>query len=200
MGTADTWRSLTMKRTARRIGVPSLIGRTWGPVTSMDFLCQHCNEAKATVHITDTMPEKRERHLCEGCAEREGVIVKQSHHTTSQILNEFIKHKSKASPGDDRTCPRCGITFREFRMKGQLGCPNDYEAFRPMLKPLIERAHAGATHHVGKVSATADEGVQRQTDLLKLKRRLQVAIDQEQYESAANLRDEIAALESAESS
>ncbi|MHC4697923.1 MAG: UvrB/UvrC motif-containing protein [Planctomycetota bacterium] len=164
----------------------------------MNFVCQHCNQAKATVHITDTVPDKRERHLCEECAEKENVIIKQHHQTTSAILQEFIKHKVAPGAGDDRACPRCGITFREFRLKGQLGCPHDYEVFRSLLTPLIERTHEGATHHVGKVPTTADATVQKQTGLLKLHRELQEAVEQENYERAARLRDEIRALETTE--
>ena len=134
----------------------------------MNFVCQRCKQAKATVHITDTMPEKRERHLCEECAEKENVIIKQHHKTTSAILQEFIKHKVAPGVDDDRACPRCGMTFREFRLKGQLGCPHDYDVFRSLLTPLIERAHAGASQHVGKVPDTADATVRRQTGLLRL--------------------------------
>ena len=147
----------------------------------MSLLCQNCNQAKATVHITDTVPEKRERHLCEECAEKENVIIKQQHKTTGDILQEFIKHKVAPGAGDDLTCPKCGISFREFRLKGQLGCPHDYEVFRSLLGPLIERAHEGASHHVGKVPGTAGATIQKQTGLLRLRRELQEAVEQENY-------------------
>lgn len=164
----------------------------------MNFVCQNCNQAKATVHITDTVPEKRERHLCEECAEKENVIVKQNHKTTGDVLQEFIKQKIAPGAGDDKACPRCGITFREFRLKGQLGCPHDYEVFRALLTPLIERAHEGASHHVGKVPCTAEATVRKQTGLLKLRRDLEEAVEKENYEQAARLRDQIEELESTE--
>ncbi|MFQ5590553.1 MAG: UvrB/UvrC motif-containing protein [Phycisphaerae bacterium] len=157
----------------------------------MEFVCQHCNQAKATVHITDTFPERRERHLCDECAEKESVIIKQHHKTTTDILKEFIKQKATPGGADDHTCPNCGISFREFRLKGQLGCPRDYDVFRALLAPLIERAHEGATHHVGKVPITADTVVRRQAGLIRLRRELQEAVDHEDYEQAARLRDEI---------
>lgn len=166
----------------------------------MNYMCQHCNKARATVHITDTMPEKRERHLCEKCAEEEGVIVKHHPATTNAILQEFIKHKAEISGADDQTCPKCGLTFREFRLKGQLGCPHDYEAFRSLLEPLIKRAHGGAAQHVGKVPGTAEATIRQQTGILRLRRKLEEAVEQENYELAAHVRDEIRALESPESS
>ena len=161
----------------------------------MSLLCQICQNAKATVHITDTVPEKRERHLCELCAEKEGIIIKQHHQTTNEILQQFIKQKTGLGEGEDLTCPQCGITFREFQLKGQLGCPHDYEAFQSVLHALIERAHEGATHHVGKVPTTADVKVQQQTGLLRLRRELQEALDKENYEDAARVRDQIKDME-----
>lgn len=160
----------------------------------MSILCQICQEAKATVHITDTIPEKRERHLCEECAEREGVIIK-SHQTTNEILQQFIKQKMNLSAGEGVECS-CGLTFREFQAKGQLGCPECYRTLGSLLMPLIERAHEGATHHVGKVPVTTDDTVRRQAGLVRLRRELQDAIDQENYERAASVRDEIRSLES----
>jgi protein arginine kinase activator len=161
----------------------------------MSSLCQRCQQGKATVHITDTMPEKRERHLCEDCAEKEGVIIKQ-HPTTNEIIQQFIKQKTGLGVADDLSCSRCGMTFRQFHAKGQLGCPDDYQAFKKALGPLIERAHEGATHHIGKIPATADEAVRKQAGLLRLRRELQEAVEQENYERAARVRDQIQALES----
>ena len=163
----------------------------------MSLECQRCHEAKATVHITDTVPEKRERHLCEQCAEKEGIIVKQHHHTTNEILQQFIKHKTALDTSGDMACSKCGMTFREFQLKGQLGCPHDYEAFKTLLGPLIERAHEGATHHIGKVPAAAGKTVRKQAGLLRLRRELDEAVDRENYELAARVRDQIQTLESA---
>lgn len=161
----------------------------------MHYVCQNCKQARATVHVTDTQPEKRERHLCEDCAEKEGIIVKQQQ-TTNAILQEFIKHKTGLSKAADRVCEDCGISFREFQSSGQLGCPNDYNAFRDLLSALVQRAHEGHSQHVGKVPPGVDDVVKRQTGLMKLRRELREAIEQENYELAARVRDAIRAAES----
>ena len=162
-------------------------------------VCQRCQKARATVHITNLTPDKQNRHLCEACAEKEGVIIKQPH-ATKAILQEFIKNKAGAGGHDDRACPKCGVTFRDFQISGQLGCPHDYEAFRSLLAPLIEHAHENATRHVGKVPNTDDTAVQRRMGLLRLRRQLQEAVRAEDYERAARVRDEIRTLEGSESS
>ncbi|MGB0715686.1 MAG: UvrB/UvrC motif-containing protein [Phycisphaerae bacterium] len=160
----------------------------------MNFPCERC-KAKATVHITDMMPEKTEMHLCDRCAEKEGIIVKQ-HHSTNAILHEFIKQKTGIGSGDGPTCPTCGMTFREFQSSGQLGCPRCYAIFRDLLNPLIERAHEEATHHVGKSPGEpSSAGPAPQAGLLRLRRQLQEAIEAENYEQAAKVRDEIKAIE-----
>jgi protein arginine kinase activator len=161
----------------------------------MNEVCQRCHKSRATVHITDTAPQKREWHLCEECAEKEGVIIKQHHQTTNAILHEFIKQKTGAAQVEDLACPKCGTTFREFQSRGLLGCPHDYEAFREVLSPLIERAHGGGTQHVGKTPGQVEETVRRQAGLMRLRRELQEAIDQENYERAARVRDQIRSFE-----
>lgn len=163
----------------------------------MDYTCQLCEKAKATVHITDTVPEKRERHLCEACAQKEHVIIKH-HQPTAAIIQEFIKQKAGIGAGDDTVCEHCGISFREFQLKGVLGCPHDYVAFRAQLMPLIERAHEGAKHHVGKTPGkSVDPVAKKKAGLNRLQRELQEAIEQENYELAARVRDQIRSMETA---
>lgn len=156
--------------------------------------CERCHQAKATVHITDTVPEKTERHLCENCAESEGVIVKHQHPTTNEVLQQFLKHKLATSGHDEIVCPKCMLSFNEFQLKGQLGCPHDYTVFREYLLPLIERAHEGQVRHIGKVPNTAEDAIHRQTDLIRLRRELLDAVADENYEQAAQVRDQLRTL------
>jgi len=162
----------------------------------MGILCQRCNQSPATVHLTDVIPggEKRERHLCEGCAQQEGLLLK-PHEGITSILEKFVKHGAAVQETANLRCPTCSITWREFRTQGVLGCPNDYKVFQEHLEPLITRAHEGATEHVGKVPASAGEGAKRQTRMVQLRRDLNGAVEREDYERAARLRDEIKALE-----
>ncbi len=161
----------------------------------MSIPCQKCKQSPATVHVTDIVPpngEKRERHLCEECAEGDGITMKQ-HEPFNSVLAKFVQQK--VGPELDEmastTCPSCGITFREFRAQGQLGCPQDYAVFSKFLVPLLERAHDGLTRHVGKVpvhlAADVEDG--SHSELAELQRRLDSAVECEDYESAAGLRD-----------
>ena len=106
-------------------------------------------------------------------------------------------------------CPSCGLTFSEFKTSGHLGCANCYKVFESQISPLIERAHEGATHHVGKVpkrllgggasgSAEARSVLgdleARNQRRIALRKQLDDAIRGEQYEVAAKLRDQISKL------
>jgi protein arginine kinase activator len=91
---------------------------------------------------------------------------------------------------DQRTCPHCGITYREFRQKGRLGCPHDYDFFAIELEPLLYNIH-GKKEHLGKRPQEGARTAQQQTELVRLKREMQAAVEREDYELAARLRDQI---------
>ena len=162
----------------------------------MGILCQQCKQANATVHLTDIQPdgEPVERHLCEDCATREGVTMK-PHEPINVMLEKFVKIGAGMQEAAQRKCPHCGISFGEFRAQGLLGCPHDYEEFKDLLLPLIERAHDGSGQHVGKAPGQTDQAGRRRARIMRLRRELDSAVTTEDYEKAAKLRDELKQLE-----
>lgn len=161
-------------------------------------LCERCRKAQATFHMTNIDPdgEKSERHLCEKCAIEEGLIQIQKPVMNNEVLEQFIT-ASKAAGGLGATiCEECGISFVEFKNQGPLGCPHDYDAFKPALHAMIERAHDGASEHVGKVPRSAREArPNTQQELSRLRRQLDDAVTAEDYKQAATLRDRLRELE-----
>jgi protein arginine kinase activator len=159
----------------------------------MKLKCEKCDR-EATVHLTEVHGgEKIERHLCEQCAAEEGLTVK-AQIPIPQLLEEMLGQASGKRHANLR-CDVCGISFAEFRDSGLLGCPNDYEAFEDVLADLLERSHDGASHHVGKVPASAGESQRREGELLRLRGWLKEAVGREDYERAAEIRDRIRELE-----
>ena len=151
--------------------------------------CDRCNKP-ATVHLTDIVGgEKIEKHLCEDCAAEEGIAIK-AEMPIGQLLEEFILHTADAEE-EAMTCDVCGMTFREFREQGLLGCPNDYEAFEKGLLAMLKRAQHGASEHVGKVPHRAGRENKKHSAVLRLRADLKAAISAEDYERAAALRDQI---------
>jgi protein arginine kinase activator len=158
--------------------------------------CQICQEKEATIHLTEISDGVRtEMHLCEHCAAEEGIAVK------SQIsLNELLNSLLAAQPADSEfygesaqksSCPHCGFSLEQFRKEPVLGCPYDYEVFEKSLSPLIEKTHDGNSHHYGKVPAKTPADTRKQIELMKLRQQLETAVNNEDYETAAELRDRI---------
>jgi protein arginine kinase activator len=156
--------------------------------------CDNCNKI-ATVHLTEIKGGKKiEKHLCEQCAQQnEGLPVK-SHMPINELLTNFVMQHSGLQKETGGGCDQCQITWAEFRQSGLLGCSNDYQVFEKDLTPLLQRAHEGMTHHVGKVpTRRGGSGVpiKRQADLTRLRKDLSKAVEAEDYERAAKLRDQI---------
>lgn len=159
--------------------------------------CDRC-EREATVHEVNIRDgQKVERHLCEECARGEGIAAQQ-HAPIDQLITKFVLSQA-GTPTEKRagTCPTCGLSFADFRTSGLLGCPACYSAFEAQLGTLIERAHEGATHHVGKTPRRTGGSGDRQEKIRVLRKQLSDAIAAEQYERAARLRDELLAVDKA---
>lgn len=162
--------------------------------------CQKCSKP-ATYHITDIHRGKpREFHFCDEHA-RQHLAPPEETPTpsVSELAAGLIKGSLAASGVDPSAperpgCPICQLTFSEFRNSGRLGCPHDYEVFRDELMPLLENIH-DETRHCGKVPRRAPLNSQRQTELIDLRNQLKRAVAAEDYETAAQLRDQIKSLE-----
>lgn len=164
----------------------------------MHMPCQSCKKQPATVHLTEISPdgEKSERHFCEKCAVDEGYTSKAPPNMpVNEILSGLVIQKAAIQQLADLTCSKCKLTFVEFRNGGLLGCACDYDAFEKALLPLIERAHEGASHHIGKVPHRLATPRPVETDLVRLRSELSQAVTDEQYEKAARIRDQIRTLE-----
>src|SRR5438045_3314795 len=156
--------------------------------------CDNCNNP-ATVHLTEIKHGKKiEKHLCEQCAaQNEGLPVK-SHTPINELLTNFVLAHSGLQKETGLACEQCGMTWSEFRQGGLLGCEHDYQLFEKDLTPLLERAHENGTHHAGKVpTRRGGSGVpaRRGVDVTRLRKELGRAVESEDYERAAKLRDQI---------
>jgi protein arginine kinase activator len=137
--------------------------------------------------------QKIEKHLCEIHAAEEGLAIKAVHTPINELLTNFVKlHSGSTQPTvAELTCESCGMHFSQLREHSLLGCPDCYKSFEAALGPLLERAHEGGTHHIGKVPRRAGAGEDRQAQLMRMRKRLDAAVEAEDYELAARLRDDI---------
>jgi len=165
--------------------------------------CQQCDKP-ATFHITElTGGKPQELHLCEEHA-RQYLSASATEPTPIGGMAAALAHQmalgqtaEELAQLDHQACPVCGITFYEFRSQGRLGCPHDYVCFHTQLDPLIVNIH-GESEHVGKRPSRSAVGSESRTQLIRLRREMKEAIDDENYERASQLRDEIQRIESQE--
>lgn len=164
------------------------------------MLCEDCQEREAELQLTAIIDgEMRTLDLCSRCASERGLT---SSGSGTAPLADFLAQLGPETPasreGSGDPCPYCGITEAEFRRTGRLGCPQCYAHFEPQLRGLLRRLH-GSPQHVGKLymSAASDAG-DRIARLSAMRRRLQRAVETEDFELAAELRDRIHEMEGAE--
>ncbi len=162
----------------------------------MKHKCDQCDQPATYHSVKIVKGQKIEEHLCEAHAAQAGLVPKEAQAPINELLTKFVQlHSGMAGAQQELACDNCGMTFNEFREHSLLGCPECYRAFEAQLAPLLERAHEGATHHIGKVPRRAGADEHRQQRLLRMRKQLADAVAAEDYEQAARLRDEIRACE-----
>lgn len=164
------------------------------------MLCEDCREREAELQLTAIIDgEMKTLELCSSCASDRGLTAES---TPSAPLADFLAQLGTegggSGEGASEPCPYCGVTESEFRQTGRLGCPQCYAHFEPQLRGLLRRLH-GSSQHVGKLymSAGAEAG-DRIARLAAMRRRLKRAVETEDFELAADLRDRIHEMEGAE--
>ena len=181
------------------------------------MLCDNCGKREANVRYQENINgRKKELNLCEECSQKLGInkidfnMPIDFSSFFGGFFEEFENQEFMPFLNDVKTltCERCGYTFDDIVKTGKLGCQNCYDIFEEHLNPIIKRIQ-GADTHVGRIGKIIDskivaseenekkteEKTKEQSKIEKLKEELKKAIEEEKYEEAAKLRDEIKKLE-----
>jgi protein arginine kinase activator len=161
--------------------------------------CDECKDRPAAIHLTQIVNDSVTTvHLCEDCAAAKGV---QTGATVAKFpLSDFLATMGKGTsnqlpPGDDTgACDSCGGTLQDFRESGRLGCPDCYDAFNQHLRGLLRRLH-GSSQHVGEQYTREEGDPSAGPSLGQLRERLRRAVETENFELAAEIRDRIRVME-----
>ena len=162
--------------------------------------CDQCREREAVIHLTQIVNEQvTTLHLCEKCAAEKGVESPGS--AVKTPLGSFLAAMGKGAEQQlpatrtGESCARCGATFQDFRETGRLGCPDCYRAFETPLRDLLRRLH-GSTHHLGERYAEREEPrAAAREEAADLREQLRLAVETENFELAAELRDRLRVME-----
>lgn len=169
------------------------------------MLCQECNERPATLHFTKIdNGEKTMMHLCQHCAQEKGEAF--MHNSAFSINNllagllNFHNHVQQAEQPpvikkELLQCEECSMTYQQFIQIGRFGCANCYETFRDQINPILIRLHSGNGTHNGKIPSRIGGGIHLRKNIDTLKKSIQELITSEEFEKAAEIRDQIRSLE-----
>ena len=174
-------------------------------------MCQLCNQRPATSHLTEIASDGsyRELHICGSCAREnhldlagdppsvEAVIggkatgsTKLDPQTPALGININLAPKPgerSSKPAPVPTCDSCGLDFQAFAQNNRFGCADCYDAFGSALEKALAEIH-GSAEHVGRVPGQSGR-LELVAERIRLRKCLDDAIANEDYEKAAQLRD-----------
>lgn len=170
------------------------------------MLCDICKKNEAVIHIQEiSAAGKKIINLCNECAEKHpqaadpllqfgslnfGEVLE----NIKKISADIVKKKNVAE--NSPVCPHCGWDLQKMdENNGLLGCADCYKTFDDVIQKAVANIHRSRIHtgkRPGK-SRNAPPEIRREK-LRKLEADLQNAVQSEEYERAAVLRDEIASL------
>jgi protein arginine kinase activator len=156
--------------------------------------CDVCKQNQATVFLTQIVDGKMQKvNLCESCSKEKGV-TDPTGFALADLLLVLGAAQEIDKGGAVTKCPTCGFTQADFKKTGRLGCPACYDTFSEGLGGLMKDMHKGSAH-MGKVPTRMARSIERDQQLKELQRDLRKAVADENYESAAELRDRIKTLQ-----
>jgi protein arginine kinase activator len=160
----------------------------------MAMQCCVCKEREAKVHLTQIVGDKMQKvDLCEECAKQKGVNDPAGFSLADLLLGLGASQEmEQASGSSDLKCPHCGFTHADFKKAGRLGCSECYSTFADGLEGLLKSMHKG-TKHIGKVPQSLQQTRDLSEKLKSLQKKLDKAVAEEDFEQAAQVRDEIKA-------
>ena len=159
--------------------------------------CEICGLKDAVIHIRQIQKEMvHELHICEDCAQEKGLIREEdSELPIANLLSGLLEGKDMTGAADVKdSCPRCGMRATDFRKQGKLGCPECFSAFEKDVRAIVSQM-AARPRHTGKLPAALT--IDAPPPVEGLREELRVAVEKEEYELAARLRDQLHDLEAA---
>ena len=182
------------------------------------ILCDVCQSRDAEVFLTQIVEGKMQKvNLCKECSKDRGVedptgfaltelLAGLGTNTETEkpsapqsqpsLVGGTVSGPSMALTTTSSTkCPVCGFSQADFKKTGRLGCSTCYQTFGDSLGNLLKAMHKG-TAHTGKMASNLARRRECAERLKTLQADLKNAVEAENYEDAASLRDQITKLKS----
>ncbi|MCF7669144.1 MAG: UvrB/UvrC motif-containing protein [Verrucomicrobia bacterium] len=159
------------------------------------MLCENCKKKEATVHLTQIIEGKMHTiDLCEECSKSKGIDDPMGYSLAGLLAGMGASKETKENQPDEKIpaieCPECGLTTTDFKKTGRLGCPKCYTTFAEPLRALLKSMHK-SLEHKGKIPKHFNASRSVSEKVQQLQVLLDKAVQAEEYEEAARLRDQI---------
>lgn len=166
------------------------------------MLCEKCRKNEAKINLVKVVNgEKQQIWLCEECARNISSIPffnpmgEGASFPFQEMINGLISSVEDIAKKEQKLiCEKCGVTFEEFKKTGKTGCQECYRVFRNIINDKIKNSQPGVKH-IGRIPKVGGKELLQRNKLKNLKQQLQVLIQEEEYEKAAVVRDEIKQIE-----
>lgn len=168
------------------------------------MLCEKCKKNEAKINLVKIVNgEKQQIWLCEECAKNISSIPFLSSipdgagFPFQEVINGLLTGVENSRPKnkqEKKVCPVCGLTLEELKKTKKVGCSNCYVVFKEPIRAIIKNANSEGKH-IGRIPNRAHKEFFQRNKLKNLKQELQILIQEEEYEKAAVIRDEIRKME-----
>lgn len=149
------------------------------------MICKVCLKNNAQFHLPHIINnELVEIHLCRECVQKHRFPDSPNDldNKLDSLLEGLIQYNFiEKAAFSDLKCNFCGMTLKEFQKTGLLGCQNCYSIFDNYItkdKKRFESLYKKKSHNSGLSE-----------QVLQLKRELKMALERENFEKAAEIRD-----------
>lgn len=156
--------------------------------------CDNCGKiaSNAVIFVQIINNEKNISRLCDECAEGKGIIrpIEENYLQTGIQISKVSQHIKETFR---LSCPVCKLTYETFKIEGLLGCPECYNAFSEQLSELVLQRQ-DANEHIGKNPLKLQKksiSLQAEKDFSRLLESLRIAVENQEFERAAQLKDQI---------
>ena len=162
------------------------------------MLCEKCNKNIANVYLKNNINGNvTESRLCSSCASE---LYSSSYIPIINMLNGgfesdiFSMLNSQAlhsvKEEEKTVCPICGQSFSDIVKSGKAGCGQCYETFKNEFTPNIIKIH-GTANHIGKIPKSKSLYINAKRKIDELNLKMKKVIEEQNFEEAAVIRDEI---------
>lgn len=162
------------------------------------MICDICKQNEALISVEQISDGvKKNMYLCNECAAKfgfaafsENIDISVKNIFRKYEFNKQLEQQQQTSP----VCPHCGQKLFDIRFKHKIGCANCFMTFQNEIAEILKQKKKDL-QYTGAIQKAKVIGFEEKITAAGLKQALQKAIEAEEYERAALLRDELKALE-----